>query len=127
MNHPFDVHVGWRLRHCRCLAGMTQQQLGNKLGIKAQQIQNHEIGANRINASLMRNIAAAMEVPVSFFFEGLARALNDANCPARRQEVPKNSPPAEALSSNNLSLPKILPHQSVVVVHARSFMGERGL
>ncbi len=127
MKHPFDVHVGWRLCHCRCLAGMAQQQLGVKLGIKAQQIQDHETGANRISASLMQNIAAAMEVPVSFFFEGLARALNDANCPARRQEVPKISPPAEALSSNNLSLPKIFPHRSVVVVHARSFMGEWGL
>ncbi len=107
MKHPFDVHVGGRLRHYRCLAGMTQQQLGNKLGIKAQQIQDHETGANRISASLMQNIAAAMEVPVSFFFEGLACALNDANCPARRQEVPRISPPAEALSSNDLSLPKI--------------------
>jgi transcriptional regulator with XRE-family HTH domain len=58
--------------------GMTQRQLGDKLGIKAQQIENYEIGANGISASHMRNIAAAMEVPVSFFFEGLARALGDA-------------------------------------------------
>jgi transcriptional regulator with XRE-family HTH domain len=86
---------------------MTQQQLGAELGITAQQIQNYETGANGISASHMRDIAAAMEVPVSFFFEGLARALGDAACPARRQEVPKISPPAEALSSNDLSLPKI--------------------
>ncbi len=78
MKHPFDVHVGGRLRHCRCLAGMTQQQLGAELGITAQQIQNDETGANGISASHMRDIAAAMEVPVSFFFEGLARALGDA-------------------------------------------------
>ncbi len=78
MKHPFDVHVGGRLRHCRCLAGMTQQQLGDKLGITAQQIQNYETGANGISASHMRDIAAAMDVPVSFFFEGLARALGDA-------------------------------------------------
>jgi len=57
---------------------MTQQQLGNKLGIKAQQIQNYETGANRVSASYMRDIAATMEVPVSFFFEGLARALGHA-------------------------------------------------
>ncbi len=75
MKHPFDVHVGGRLRHCRRLAGMTQQQLGNKLGIKAQQIRNHETGANRISAGLMRNIVAATEMPASFFFEGLALAL----------------------------------------------------
>ncbi len=78
MKHPFDVHVGGRLRHCRCLAGMTQQRLGDKLGIKAQQIQNYETGAKGISASDMRNIAAAMEVPVSFFFEGLARSLGNA-------------------------------------------------
>jgi transcriptional regulator with XRE-family HTH domain len=57
---------------------MTQQQLGDKAGIKYQQIQDYETGANGISASHMRNIAAAMEVPVSFFFEGLARALGDA-------------------------------------------------
>ena len=78
MKHPFDVHVGGRLHHCRCLAGMTQQQLGHKLGIKAEQIQKYETGATGISASHMRNIAAAMEVPVSFFFEGLARALGEA-------------------------------------------------
>ncbi len=78
MKHPFDVHVGGRLRHYRCLAGMTQQQLGDELGITAQEIQNYETGLNGISASHMRGIAAAMEVPASFFFEGLARALNDA-------------------------------------------------
>ncbi len=78
MKHPFDVHVGARLRRCRCLAGMTQQQLGDKLGTKARQIQDYETGASGISASDMRNIAAVMEVPVSFFFEGLARALGDA-------------------------------------------------
>ena len=57
---------------------MTQQQLADKLGIKAQQIHKYETGANRVSAGHMRNIAAAMEVPVSFFFEGLARALGDA-------------------------------------------------
>ncbi len=57
---------------------MTQQQLGDKLGIKVQQLQSYESGTNKISASHMRGIAAAMEVPVSFFFEGLARALGDA-------------------------------------------------
>ena len=57
---------------------MTQQQLGDELGITAQEIQNYEAGLNGISASHMRNIAAAMEVPVSFFFEGLARALGEA-------------------------------------------------
>jgi transcriptional regulator with XRE-family HTH domain len=77
MKHPFDVHIGVKLRHCRCMAGMTQQQLGEKLGLKAQQIQNYETGANRISASQMRDIVAALEMPASIFFVDLARALND--------------------------------------------------
>ena len=77
MKHPFDVHVGERVRHYRCLAGMSQQQLGDKIGIKGQQIQNYETGANHINYSVILDITAAMEVPAANFFEGLARALND--------------------------------------------------
>ncbi len=50
---------------------MTQQQLGDRVGIKFQQIQKYETGANRISASRLWDIAAVMEVPVSFFFEGL--------------------------------------------------------
>ena len=60
------------------MTGMTQQQLGEKLGLKAQQIQNYETGANRVCASQMRDIVAALDVPASFFFEDIARALNDA-------------------------------------------------
>ena len=50
---------------------MTQQQLGDSVGITFQQIQKYETGTNRIGASRMWDIAAALEVPVSFFFEGL--------------------------------------------------------
>ena len=71
MKHPVDVHVGQRVRQRRWMVGMTQQQLGDKVGIKFQQIQKYETGTNRISASRMWDIAAAMEVPVSFFFEGL--------------------------------------------------------
>jgi transcriptional regulator with XRE-family HTH domain len=71
MKHSVDVHVGKRVRQRRSLLGMTMQQLGEKVGIGHQQLQKYETGANRISASRMWNIAAAMEVPVSFFFEGL--------------------------------------------------------
>ena len=71
MKHSVDVYVGQRVRQLRCLAGITQQQLGDKVGIKFQQIQKYETGTNRISASRMWDIAAAMEVPVSFFFEGI--------------------------------------------------------
>ncbi len=71
MTHPVDVHVGQRVRQRRWMVGMTQQQLGDRVGIKFQQIQKYETGTNRISASRMWDIAATMEVPISFFFEGL--------------------------------------------------------
>jgi transcriptional regulator with XRE-family HTH domain len=71
MAHHVDVHVGKRIRHRRWMLGLTQQQLGNRLGIKFQQIQKYETGANRVSASRLWQIADALDVPVSFFFEGL--------------------------------------------------------
>lgn len=71
MAHPVDVHVGKRVRHRRWLVGMTQQQLAERVGIKFQQIQKYETGANRISASRLWDIADALDVPVSFFFEGI--------------------------------------------------------
>lgn len=71
MKHPVDVHVGKRIRHRRWMVGMTQQQLGENVGIKFQQIQKYETGMNRVSASRLWDIAAALEVPVSFFFEGI--------------------------------------------------------
>ncbi|MGC9368238.1 MAG: helix-turn-helix domain-containing protein [Paracoccaceae bacterium] len=71
MKHPVDVHVGKRIRHRRWMVGMTQQQLAERVGIKFQQIQKYETGMNRVSASRLWDIADALEVPVSFFFEGL--------------------------------------------------------
>jgi transcriptional regulator with XRE-family HTH domain len=71
MAHPVDIHVGERVRQRRWMMALTQQQLGEGVGIKFQQIQKYESGANRISASRMWDIASALEVPVSFFFEGL--------------------------------------------------------
>jgi len=73
MAHPVDVHVGKRIRHRRWLVGMTQQQLAQHVGIKFQQIQKYETGANRVSASRLWDISETLEVPISFFFEGLER------------------------------------------------------
>ena len=70
MKHPVDVHVGKRVRHRRWMVGMTQQQLGDIVGIKFQQIQKYETGMNRISASRLWDIAQALGVSISFFFEG---------------------------------------------------------
>ena len=71
MRHPVDVHVGQRVRQRRWMMGMTQQQLGEKVGIKFQQIQKYETGANRVSASRLWDIAGTLDVPIAFFFEGL--------------------------------------------------------
>ena len=87
MKHPVDVHVGKRIRHRRWLVGITQQQLAEAVGIKFQQIQKYETGMNRVSASRLWDIAEALSVPVSFFFEG----LGDENLPAEAdQEMPND-------------------------------------
>ncbi len=78
MKHPVDVHVGKRVRHRRWMVGMTQQQLAGKVGIKFQQIQKYETGMNRISASRLWDIAEALQVPVSFFFEGIDENIDEA-------------------------------------------------
>ncbi|RMH46320.1 MAG: XRE family transcriptional regulator [Alphaproteobacteria bacterium] len=72
MTHPVDVHVGKRIRHRRWMIGMTQQQLAEQVGIKFQQIQKYETGMNRVSASRLWDIAHALDVPISFFFEGIS-------------------------------------------------------
>ncbi|MDG2296164.1 MAG: helix-turn-helix transcriptional regulator [Paracoccaceae bacterium] len=75
MAHPVDLHVGKRIRQRRWLVGMTQQQLAEQVGIKFQQIQKYETGANRVSASRLWDISEAMEVPVNFFFEGIEQEV----------------------------------------------------
>ena len=83
MKHPVDIHVGQRVRQRRWMVGMTQQQLGEKVGIKFQQIQKYETGTNRISASRLWDISTALDVPVAFFFEGMSdEASNDTGKPA---------------------------------------------
>jgi|TARA_R110002072_G_scaffold249922_10_gene408813 transcriptional regulator with XRE-family HTH domain len=66
-----DQHVGARLRVRRQLLGMSQQALGQRLGVTFQQVQKYERGANRIGASRLFFVAQALDVPVGYFFEGL--------------------------------------------------------
>ena len=78
MATDIDLHLGRRLRRRRRLLGLTQQQLALQVGIRFQQIQKYETGMNRISASRLWDISGALGVPVSFFFEGLGDAANDA-------------------------------------------------
>ena len=69
--HPVDVHVGSRLRMRRMLVEMSQEKLGERLGLTFQQVQKYEKGSNRIGASRLFEIARILDVPVSYFYEGL--------------------------------------------------------
>ena len=68
--NPIDIHVGGRVRLRRMMLGMSQEKLGEQLGITFQQIQKYEKGTNRIGASRLQNIATVLSVPVGFFFDG---------------------------------------------------------
>lgn len=70
---PVDRHVGHRVRVRRLLIGVSQERLGDALGVTFQQIQKYEKGANRISASRLRQISEMLGVPVSFFYEGAPR------------------------------------------------------
>jgi transcriptional regulator with XRE-family HTH domain len=69
--NPVDVHVGSRIRLRRQLMKMSQEKLGDELGITFQQIQKYERGANRVGASRLYRLSRVLDVPVQFFFEGL--------------------------------------------------------
>lgn len=79
MKNPVDLHIGQRVRHRRWLLGMTQQQLAQAVGIRFQQIQKYESGANRISASRLWDLARALDMPISFFFEGLGAGKDGPN------------------------------------------------
>ncbi len=78
MKHSISDHVGQSVRQRRWMVGLTLQQLGDRVGITAQQILNIEAGTYEIDASLIRDIAAALEVSALSFFEGVDPALGDA-------------------------------------------------
>lgn len=73
--NPIDVHVGARVRLRRMMIGMSQEKLGDALGITFQQIQKYEKGTNRIGASRLQHAARVLKVPVSFFFEDAPGAV----------------------------------------------------
>lgn len=76
--NPIDVHVGGRVRLRRMLVGLSQEKLGEQLGLTFQQVQKYEKGSNRISASRLYEIGQILGVPVQFFFENMAEASADA-------------------------------------------------
>ncbi|WP_297735890.1 helix-turn-helix transcriptional regulator [uncultured Maricaulis sp.] len=72
--NPIDIHVGSRVRLRRQLLKMSQEKLGDELGVTFQQVQKYERGANRVGASRLYRLSRVLDVPIQFFFEGLGGA-----------------------------------------------------
>ena len=70
--NPVDVHVGGRLRLRRTLLGMSQEKLGEAIGLTFQQVQKYERGANRVGASRLFDLSRVLDVPVGFFFDEMS-------------------------------------------------------
>jgi transcriptional regulator with XRE-family HTH domain len=83
--NPIDVHVGLRIRQRRILLGMTQERLGAAVGLSFQMVQKYEVGINGISASRLVELANALDVPPSLFFEG--RPRSSAKVPLYKRET----------------------------------------
>ena len=100
--NPTDKHVGSRVRMRRMMLGMSQEKLGDALGLTFQQVQKYEKGTNRIGASRLQQISHILQVPVSFFFEGAPSALRPSGATRewvrrrRRLTCPTFLPPRTA-------------------------------
>src|SRR6202161_4131792 len=75
---PIDVHVGSRVRLRRTLLGMSQERLGEALGLTFQQVQKYERGVNRVGASRLFDLSRVLDVPISFFFDDMPEQTANA-------------------------------------------------
>ena len=77
--NPIDSHVGSRIRMRRTLLGMSQERLGDALGLTFQQVQKYERGVNRVGASRLYDLSRVLDVPISFFYEDMPESLGGAS------------------------------------------------
>jgi transcriptional regulator with XRE-family HTH domain len=112
MASDIDVHIGRRLRRRRRLLGLTQLKLGEAIGMRFQQIQKYECGANRVTAERLYQIAVALRVPTTYFFEGLPD-------PAASNE-------SEAADDRDIIANDVLGHKETIeLIRAYYMLGER--
>ena len=90
--NPIDVHVGQRIRQRRTLMGMSQEKLGEALGLTFQQVQKYERGANRVGSSRLFDLARVLEVPIAYFFEDMEASVA-AKSPSRLMGVSESRMP----------------------------------
>jgi transcriptional regulator with XRE-family HTH domain len=96
--NPIDKHVGSRVRMRRMMLNMSQEKLGDALGLTFQQVQKYEKGTNRIGASRLQQISQILQVPVEFFFEGAPHLGGGSRAEA---DAPSHAYVSEFLSSSD--------------------------
>jgi transcriptional regulator with XRE-family HTH domain len=84
---PIDVHVGTRIRLRRTLLAMSQERLGEALGLTFQQVQKYERGVNRVGASRLFDLSRVLDVPISFFFDDMPETVAGPNAAASRRSI----------------------------------------
>ncbi len=107
--NPVDLHVGARIRMRRRMQGVSQEKLADALGLTFQQVQKYERGANRVSASKLYEIAAALRTPVSYFFEGLADPSSDGGDEDQPRVAVEQSVHAFLTTSEGLELAGLFP------------------
>ncbi len=100
--NPIDVHVGGRVRLRRMLLGMSQEKLGEQLGLTFQQIQKYEKGVNRIGASRLFDLAHVLGVPIQFFYDEAPTAMTSlGSVPGMAETSSNDSYVVDFLSSRD--------------------------
>ena len=100
---PIDVHVGSRIRLRRTLLGMSQERLGEALGLTFQQVQKYERGVNRVGASRLFDLSRVLDVPISFFFDDMPDSLTTSfGLPSSRRS-PMTSESADGFADDTLN------------------------
>jgi transcriptional regulator with XRE-family HTH domain len=94
MANDIDLHLGRRLRRRRRLLGLTQQQLASAVGIRFQQIQKYECGANRISAARLWQLSEALEIPIGYFYDG----INESQTRKEREPIFAEARPGEVMA-----------------------------
>ncbi len=118
--NPVDLHVGARIRLRRRMQGVSQEKLADALGLTFQQVQKYERGANRVSASKLYEIAAALRAPVAYFFDGLADPTGDELDGVRAAAASEESTVHSFLMTpEGLELAKLFPNIAPGLVRRR--------
>lgn len=88
--NPVDIHVGKRVRLRRTLLGMSQEKLGEAIGLTFQQIQKYERGTNRIGSSRLYQLAQVLDIPVSYFFDDMPTDIAGKRAPGLAETAPSS-------------------------------------